>query len=42
MDIHHIVPRSMGGTDTVENLTTLCGQCHDLAHFPDVMAAAAG
>lgn len=30
--IHHIVFRSQGGTDDMENLVTLCGECHDHAH----------
>jgi hypothetical protein len=28
LDVHHIVPRHNGGKDTLENLTTLCEQCH--------------
>lgn len=31
-DIHHIVPRSQGGTDLNENLTYICPNCHRLAH----------
>ena len=31
-DIHHIVPRSKGGTDDHTNLTVLCPNCHRLAH----------
>lgn len=31
-DIHHIVYRSQGGTDDIENLIELCRKCHDLAH----------
>lgn len=31
-DIHHIVPRSMGGEDTVENLITLCKAHHRQLH----------
>lgn len=27
----HIVPRSLGGSDTVENLFLMCRECHDLA-----------
>lgn len=27
----HIVPRSLGGADTVENLFLMCRECHDLA-----------
>jgi len=29
---HHIQPRSQGGTDTLENLTTLCSQHHRMVH----------
>jgi hypothetical protein len=29
---HHIVYRSKSGTETTENLVTLCSQCHDLVH----------
>lgn len=31
-DIHHIVPSSKGGTDSHNNLTNLCPNCHRLAH----------
>lgn len=33
--VHHIVPRSDGGTDAPDNLSTLCAHCHALAHQPD-------
>lgn len=29
---HHLVPRSLGGTDATDNLLTLCGSCHAKAH----------
>lgn len=32
-DIHHIVPRSKGGTNDHTNLTILCPNCHRLAHI---------
>lgn len=32
-DIHHLLPRSMGGTDDLANLVTLCDGCH-AAHHP--------
>lgn len=32
LHIHHIVFRSNGGTDTKNNLTTLCKPCHDKLH----------
>ncbi|MBW4620612.1 MAG: HNH endonuclease [Cyanosarcina radialis HA8281-LM2] len=28
--VHHVVPRSQGGTDDFDNLMTLCGRCHML------------
>lgn len=31
-DIHHIIPKSEGGTDDSENLTYICPNCHRLAH----------
>lgn len=31
-DIHHITPKSKGGTDEHNNLTYLCPNCHRLAH----------
>lgn len=30
--IHHIVPRSKGGSDSVKNLVGLCKHCHDMVH----------
>jgi hypothetical protein len=32
LDIHHIVPVSLGGSNDPENLTLLCSHHHDLAH----------
>jgi len=29
LTVHHILPRSEGGTDYPPNLITLCGFCHD-------------
>jgi ABC-type nickel/cobalt efflux system permease component RcnA len=29
---HHITPRSQGGSDRPENLTTLCQACHSQTH----------
>jgi len=29
---HHIIPKSAGGEDTLDNLTTLCIECHIKAH----------
>ena len=28
LDVHHIVPRVQGGTDQINNLKTLCLNCH--------------
>lgn len=32
-DVHHLLPRSMGGTDELSNLVTLCDGCH-ASHHP--------
>ena len=32
VDIHHIVFKSQGGSDEIENLIPLCRKCHDIAH----------
>lgn len=32
LQIHHVIPRSEGGSDFPENLITLCSKCHALAH----------
>ena len=29
LEVHHIVPRRMKGSDTLTNLITLCSDCHD-------------
>lgn len=34
VELYHIKPRSEGGSDTPENLITLCYRCHDSEH-PD-------
>jgi hypothetical protein len=34
LQAHHITPRSRGGSDTLENLITLCRPCHAVQH-PD-------
>lgn len=33
IDMHHVVPRSEGGANTVENLRLLCGSHHRKAHL---------
>ena len=38
LQIHHVVKRSLGGSDFPDNLITLCWKCHAVAHgmiFPD-------
>lgn len=32
VELHHIVPKSRGGTDAPSNLQLLCVSCHELAH----------
>lgn len=32
LKVHHIVPRSEGGSNRMENLKTLCHRCHEKAH----------
>lgn len=32
LQIHHVVKRSLGGSDFPENLITLCWRCHAVAH----------
>lgn len=31
-DIHHIIYRSHGGVDTIDNIMCLCRKCHDKIH----------
>jgi 5-methylcytosine-specific restriction endonuclease McrA len=33
LEVHHIVYRSQGGTDELDNLTTLCEPCHTAIHI---------
>ncbi|MEN8008688.1 MAG: HNH endonuclease, partial [Candidatus Krumholzibacteriota bacterium] len=32
LEVHHLVPRSRGGSNDPENLTCLCSACHKLLH----------
>jgi len=32
LEVHHVVPRSRGGSNDLENLTCLCSACHRLVH----------
>jgi ATP-dependent DNA helicase RecQ len=34
-DVHHLLPQSMGGTDELSNLVTLCDGCH-ASHHPNL------
>lgn len=34
-DVHHLIPRSLGGSDDPSNLVTLCDGCH-AAHHPNL------
>lgn len=36
IQIHHIIQRSRGGSDEMQNLITLCADCHALAHGTDL------
>ena len=31
-DLHHIIARSHGGGDSVDNIILLCRRCHNAAH----------
>jgi ATP-dependent DNA helicase RecQ len=37
-DVHHLVPRSLGGSDAPSNLVTLCDGCHG-AHHPNLQVS---
>ena len=32
LEVHHIKPIYLGGTDYIENLITLCKECHNIKH----------
>jgi 5-methylcytosine-specific restriction endonuclease McrA len=32
LDVHHVIMRSLGGSDLACNLITLCRGCHESAH----------
>ena len=32
LNVHHLAPREVGGTHTIENLITLCSGCHQVLH----------
>ena len=33
LSVHHVLPLGRGGSDGLDNLVTLCGDCHDQCHF---------
>lgn len=33
LDVHHVVPRAIGGSDVASNLIVLCPTCHRVAHI---------
>lgn len=42
LHVHHIVPRSKGGTHDPSNLITLCERCHRAVHSSNVKAPTTG
>ena len=32
VEIHHIIKKSQGGKDNIENLIAVCRECHNRAH----------
>lgn len=32
LEVHHVTPRSRGGSNKAANLVTLCGRCHAFVH----------
>jgi len=42
LHVHHIVPRSKGGTHKPSNLKTLCERCHKAVHSSNTKAPTAG
>lgn len=33
LEVHHVIPMSSGGSDTLENVKALCPNCHRRMHF---------
>ncbi len=38
---HHVVPKHKGGTDNIDNLQTVCKECHEAIHHKDKVAPTA-
>lgn len=38
LEMHHVIPRSKGGTDDKENKITLCANCHKIEHSKHLTA----
>jgi len=36
LTVHHILPRSEGGTDMIRNLIVLCNSCHDKVELKEL------
>lgn len=36
LTVHHVIPRELGGSDNLNNLTTLCANCHRIVHWLSV------
>ena len=36
IQVHHAIPRGKGGSDSPQNLITLCARCHAAAHGMDL------
>lgn len=41
LTVHHVMPRSIGGSDDGTNLMTLCGPCHDYIEIHNLRTRAA-
>lgn len=37
MEHHHVIPKSRGGADTIENVAVICKNCHDERHVTRVL-----
>lgn len=42
LHVHHLVPRSAGGTDHLDNLVTLCPDCHATRHDQEACCMCGG